>query len=404
MTATLMGLAGTRSGDWAMARLRIRYVWEDRDRHGNVRRYFVRGGAKKIRLRAEPGTAEFATEYERALAVASYDKQPKAGSRVPAPRNSLRWLVEQYYGSAEFKRLDVSTRAARRGILDSICVEPISTENSTLIGSLPFASMPPSKVRALRDRKAELPEAANGRVKALRQIFHFAVLNEYTDRNPAKEVPYLKSPSQGFHTWTIDEVLQFVSKHPVGTKAYLALALLLFTGQRRSDVVKFGRQHVKAGWLTFTQHKNRNRKPVTLSIPILPWLQAAIDAGPCGELTFLTTDFNRPFSSNGFGNKMRKWCDGAGLPDCTSHGLRKAGACIAAENGATERQLMAIFGWQTMKEAAHYTKMANQKRLAAEAMPLLSISQIGNKTLPLLSPDLEGGSFTKKKAKNFKDD
>jgi integrase len=387
-----------------MARLRIKYVWEDVDRHGNVRRYFVRAGQKKIRLRAALGTREFADEYERALKAKPDEVKLEKTSRSPAARGTLRWLIEQYYASSEFKRLDPSTQNGRRGILDSLCEEPISNENQDSIGSLPFASMPTSKVRALRDRKSELPEAANGRVKALRQVFKYAIAAEIpsAERNPARDVPYIKTGSQGFHTWTIGEVRQYIDRHPIGTKAYLTLALLLFTGQRRSDVVTFGRQHTKNGWLTFTQRKNRNRKPVTLSIPVLPWLQVAIDAGPCGDLTYLVTEFKRPFTSNGFGNKFRDWCDQARLPHCTAHGLRKAGACIAAENGATERQLMAIFGWQTMKEAAHYTKMANQRKLAASAMSLLSIDQIENETLPLLGVVEEGGSISSKTQKDIK--
>jgi integrase len=106
---------------------------------------------------------------------------------------------------------------------------------------------------------------------------------------------------------------------------------------------------------------------------------------------------------SGFGNKFRDWCDEADLPHCTAHGLRKAGACIAAENGATEKQLIAIFGWQTMKEAAHCTKMANQKKLAASAMLLLSIDQIENKTLPLSEANDEGGSISSEKAGNIKE-
>jgi hypothetical protein len=92
----------------------------------------------------------------------------------------------------------------------------------------------------------------------------------------------------------------------------------------------------------------------------------------------------------------------AGLSQCSAHGLRKAGACIAAENGATEKQLMAIFGWQTMKEAAHYAKMANQKRLAASAMPLLSLDQGANNSLPLLGPVEERGSKRGKKPRKIK--
>jgi hypothetical protein len=43
------------------------------------------------------------------------------------------------------------------------------------------------------------------------------------------------------------------------------------------------------------------------------------------------------------------------------------GATIAANNGATAYQLMAIFGWDTIKEAEMYTAKADQHRLAASA-------------------------------------
>ncbi|MFO7804199.1 MAG: tyrosine-type recombinase/integrase, partial [Paracoccaceae bacterium] len=109
-----------------------------------------------------------------------------------------------------------------------------------------------------------------------------------------------------------------------------------------------------------------------LSIPVLPELKVVIAATPTGNLAFLVTAFGKPFTSNGFGNWFRKQCDAAGLKHCSAHGLRKAGAALAAENGATERQLMAIFGWTTMKEASRYTRAARQKVLAASGMKLLS--------------------------------
>jgi len=40
-------------------------------------------------------------------------------------------------------------------------------------------------------------------------------------------------------------------------------------------------------------------------------------------------------------------------------------------NGATEAQLMAIFGWSDPDMAALYTKKARQKRIAGDAMRLL---------------------------------
>src|SRR3954449_5537661 len=104
---------------------------------------------------------------------------------------------------------------------------------------------------------------------------------------------------------------------------------------------------------------------------MLPGLRFIIDASTCGDLTFLVNDLNRPFSEAGFGNKFRDWCNQAGLRHCTAHGLRKAGATIAANNGATSSQLMAMFGWDSIRMAELYTRGANQERLASDAMHLI---------------------------------
>jgi integrase len=198
--------------------------------------------------------------------------------------------------------------------------------------------------------------------------------------NAARDVALLASNNpDGWHTWTVDEVAQFEKRHPIGTKARLALALLLFSGQRRSDITRFGKQHVitrtdKKGiarkFLAFTQFKGRNRKPVRLVLPILPVLQAIIDASPVGESTFLVNNYGKAFTDAGFGNWFRDRCVEAKVPG-RAHGLRKAGATIAANNGATAHQLMAIFGWRTLKMTEHYTRSADQARLAEEAMSML---------------------------------
>lgn len=45
-----------------------------------------------------------------------------------------------------------------------------------------------------------------------------------------------------------DEVAQFAARHSIGSRARLALALSLYTGARRSDLVQLGGQHVRNGW------------------------------------------------------------------------------------------------------------------------------------------------------------
>jgi integrase len=246
----------------------------------------------------------------------------------------------------------------------------------------------------LRDERSDRPEAANAVLKAIRQVFAFGIATNIVSRNPAREVPYLPSGSQGFHSWTPDEINAFEDHHTIGTVARLAFALLLYTGQRRSDVVKFGRQHVRRGWLKFTQHKNRTRRPVTLEIPIVPDLQRVIEMSHCGDLTFLVTHAGRPFTANGFGNKFRKWCREAGIPQCSAHGLRKAAAARLAEYGATEMEIMAVTGHRTSKEVTRYTQAARQKVLAERAMARLTAVGTENKSVPPQSTIAKSGTKT----------
>lgn len=341
----------------------FKFLKEDVDRHGNVRIYFRQRGRRKIRLRETPGTPEFLAEYREALA-GRLKPAPQPERRPRPAKDSIRWLVEQYYTSAAWARLDDSTKKGRRGILDAF------TEKH---GHRRYAQMEPRHVRIHRDAKAATPEAANGLVKALRQVFALAVEDDLLKLNPAEQVSYLESNNpEGFHTWTLEEVAQFVARHPIGTKAHLALSMFLFTGLRRSDVAKLGPQHRSDGKHKLVQCKGRKKKRVELELPILAPLQAAIEAAPpSGALAYLVTEFKKPFTTNGLGNKMRQWCDEAGLSNCSAHGLRKAGATIAADNGATPHQLMAIFGWETLKQAERYTKQANRRRLAEAGMGFL---------------------------------
>ncbi len=155
-----------------------------------------------------------------------------------------------------------------------------------------------------------------------------------------------------------------------------------------------GKQHVHKGALRFTQKKNEKRKPVSLDIPIVAELQRVIDASPCGKSTFLTTELGRPFTAAGFGNAFRRWCDDAGLKECSAHGLRKAAAAQLAELGATEHEIMAITGHRTSKEVVRYTQAARQKILAERAMAKLSAGQTVNKVSHSQVAKRAGGTKT----------
>lgn len=355
---------------------KLKFVYEDVDARGNVRVYVWRGrGHRKVRIREPFGTPEFRKAYDDALAI---DTTKSADKKERVNPGTWRWLCARYIAEcADYKRLDPKTRKVRKQILEHTCQEKISPEDQRLFGDAPLAAFKVKAVKVLRDRKAELPNAANERVKAIRQVFVWALDEEIdgVEMNPGRDVDYFSTDTEGFHTWTVEEVRKYQEKHPPGTKARLALTLLLFTGARRSDVVTFGRQKVSADWLTWVEAKGQNRKPKTTTIPILPELQAELDLLPQGQMMFLLTTFGKPFTANGFGNWFKKRCRDAELPHCSAHGLRKAGATIAAENGATEHQLMAIYNWDSPKQAARYTRKANRKKLAGGAMHLIDVSK-----------------------------
>jgi len=369
---------------------------EDVDRHGNIRVYFRAKHRPKVRLRGTPWAPDFMAAYETAKTV---EKLP-TGKGVTA--GTWRWLCIKYFAEcADFLRLDNRDKRVRRGRLEGTFDEPIAPGSPKFFRDIPLSHMTVDAVEVLRDRKLAVPEGANNRLKAMRQVFKWGTRKKgldgkpYAPSNPAREVPYLKSNNPaGYHTWTVEEVHQYEGRHPIGTKARLALALLLFTGQRRSDVTRFGRQLVRDGKLTFTQFKGRNRKPKRLTLPILPTLQRILDASPCGDMTFLVTEYGKPFTDAGFGNWFADRCKEAGAPG-RAHGLRKAGATIAANNGATAHQLMGIFGWDTLKMAEAYTRTADQQRLAASAMHMLAVEEQNE---PEKSPtEPSGGTFEPKR-------
>jgi integrase len=199
----------------------------------------------------------------------------------------------------------------------------------------------------------------------LRSLCQFAVRRGWLRADPTASIKRRAIKGDGFHTWTDDEIAQFEAHHPIGTKPRLALALLLYTAQRRSDVVRMGRQHIRDGVLTVKQEKTG----VELAIPVHPELRTILDATPTKHLTFLVTATGKPYGGNAFSEQFRKWCDAAGLPQCCKpHGLRKAACRRLAEAGCSANEIMSISGHTTMKEIVRYTVAADQARLARNAM------------------------------------
>lgn len=348
------------------------YLSAEKSRHGKDRLYVRRFG-RRIRIDAPKGSPAFAREYAAALdQLAATQPGHKPVAPQGAAKGTFGWLAALYFASTEFRALDPIMQKRRRSIIEECLRETIRDGVTDVFRDCPLSYLSAAKIRRLRDLKADRPGAANNRRKYLSSMLGWAVEANKIPTNPVRDVRRVKYASEGFHTWSIAEVRQFQQHHAVGTKARLALELLLLTGARRGDVVTFGRQHIDNGFLRYVPRKTRYRRMEATFKPILPRLAEILDKSPTGDLTFLVTSFGKPFTPAGFSNWFRERCNEAGLRHCSAHGLRKAGATIAAENGATEHQLMAIFDWSTPSQAAVYTRAANRKKLAEENMKLLA--------------------------------
>lgn len=327
------------------------------DRHGKARWYFRRAGFKKVPLPGLPWSPEFMAAYEAAKAGQAIE----IGSKRTKP-GSLRALAVSYFNSIGFRSMAGSTQSVYKNIIDRLCAETGAA--GIAYGDLPVAGLRREHIVKLMAARADKPDSANGLRRVLRAMMAHAVEAEFRKDDPTRDVKAIRVKSDGFHSWSEAEIEQFEARHPGGTKARLALALLLYTGQRRSDVVTMGRQHIRDGYI----HVRQQKTGAELDIPIMPELQAVIGDTPKDNLTFRVTQFGKPFTAAGFGNWFRERCNEAGLPHCSAHGLRKAASRRLAERGCTVHEVAAITGHASLREVQRYTKGADQRRLATSAI------------------------------------
>lgn len=367
-----------------------RGITRDIDRHGNVRLYFRKRGLPKVRLREAEGSDAFEAELASARLGIPYGQKPApkaaAPARTQAAVGTFRWLVEEYM-RREVAGQALATRIKKRAVFDELCLETCISQSGTPAGMMAYRGMELRHIALLRDQKVGYPEAANHRVKALSALFAWAMAAGLAGSNPARGCGKLKGAGGGHHTLMREELAAYEQRHPPGSMAHVAMTVFRYTGLRVCDAARFGRQHLYSVTLEdgseerrfrITPQKTARNSGVVVDLPLLPPLAAAIDAIEATEsLAIITNEWRRPFSVKGLGQRMRKWFDDAGLTHCSSHGIRKADAVIAAENGATSKELQAMFGWNSSREADRYTQKAERKRLGSSGAPRLLLVKSG---------------------------
>ena len=320
------------------------------DRHGRPRFYFRRPGFESKPLHGLPYSAAFMNDYEAAM----------TGQPLPVGANRTRpgsmvALALSYFASPDFRTLKPSTQRAYRWIIERFCKDH---------GDKRAADLRRDHIVKLMAARAEKPGAANGLRMGLRVLMKHAVEIGLRADDPTRDVRAIRTRSDGHHSWTDNEIEQFERHHPIGSRARLAFVLLLYTGQRRGDVLRMGAQHIRNGAL----HVKQEKTGLELIIPVHPTLTAILAAQPRDHLTFVTTRRGGPFQGAAFSRWFRKQCDAAGLPHCSAHGLRKAAARRLAEAGCTAHEIGAITGHASLTELGRYTRAADQRHLAEVAM------------------------------------
>ncbi len=333
-----------------------RYVTSFVDRHGKERFRFRRD--RVSRYLPPPGGADYRQAYAEALnGVVGLDR---------AKPGSVGDLVARFYQSVPFRKAGPSWQKTMRQV-----IEPFREEaGDQMVAHFKARHINVALARRMEQkivegRKIGGTAAAERLREVLLRLFDFAVSEELIDTNPVKLAHKIEHKGKGFYAWTEADIAKFRAHWPLGTKARLAIELMLWTGSRRGNAHKMAPP--MAGKFKAVAVKTGKE----IDMPVAPALQAAIDAMPEAEIgttALIETRYGKPYSAAGWGNKVREWCDAAGLPLCTSHGLRKALARRAADIGTSQQGIKSLGQWAGDDEVRPYIENRDRAKLAASTL------------------------------------
>lgn len=351
-----------------MMRRAPKYTQAFTDRHGHPRFYFRKRGHPRVALPGLPWSPEFMARYSALVSIKPTVPPPSVGRVVP---RSIKALAIHYYDAASYRALKSNTQGVYKSIIERFCRE-IDPAVGRPFGDMSAVTLKSRHIEMLMEARKDMPDSANGLRRVLREMMKVARKLEWRDDDPTQGVGKIKSKNKtGYHSWTDAEIAQFEERHPIGSKARLAMALGLYSGQARQDVILMGEQHVSGGALNWIRKKTEAKTGFELTIPVHPELRRIIDATPSGHLTFLVTERGAPFTPQAFNNWFRQCANEAGLPHVTFHGLRKAAATRLADMGCDPIEIAAVTGHASLKEVQRYTETRDRKRAARRAMDKL---------------------------------
>lgn len=332
-----------------------------RTKSGTKVYYYHRKTGKRIE--GEPGSPEFARNYELAS---------QASHEPVSPQGTFAELLKTYAASPEFRKLAKKTRITynqRIGVM----------VNS--FGALSLRALSEKKIRGVilewRDQIAtKYPSGAEGYIATLKAILSFAEERALIDINPLRGVKRVHHVSRADCVWSQEQITRLLSVSP--NLLQWAIKLALFTGQRKGDLIRLRWDDVKGDYLRFTQSKTKSK----VSIRIIPPLQALLDTIPRRADTILTNKSGRQWSDvSGLTALWLRAMNEAGLTDANLrfHDLRGTAVTCLADVGCTESEIASITGHSLMSVSqmlqTHYLRRTDAQSSAA--MGKLGTSWIG---------------------------
>jgi integrase len=314
--------------------------------------YFRVGKGPRIPLPGVPGSDEFEAAYAAAL---SGKVEAKAAAKPAYAPRTIAALIADYIDTPTFRGRKPNTRKGYLSRFEAIRV----THGHRTVAGMTSDGIEKAILRPYGDR----PGAYLDTLKKLRILTKHAIKLKWLTSDPTLGI---ERPKNGeIRAWTEDEIETFEKRWPIGTKQRLAFALMLYTGQRRSDVHRMTWADIDDGRIQVVQQKTGAK----LEIRIHHELAKVLAKTDRDHVTILNTAYGRPFSVDGFSGFMRDAIKGADLPLAAQpHGLRKAAGRRLAEAGATAHQIMAVLGHKSLAEAERYTRQADQRHLADEGI------------------------------------
>lgn len=324
-------------------------------RNGHVAWYLRRKGHKLVPL---PDLPHDDPAFVAAWAAAMEATGPVRELRLPP--GSIAGLTEAAMASDRFLSRSAVYRATLRRHFEAI---------RQTAGTAPAKGLRDKHVRADVTRAASPAD----RLKAWRFLCAFGVDAGLLDLDPTQGVKLAARPrTTGHMPWTADEIDRFRARWTIGTAKRLAFEVLHWTGLRIGDAVNIGPGHVdRRGVLVFSQSKVKESAFIPWRGALPAWaadgasdramMHQALESVQVRHMTFLATAQGAARSDKALGNMIREAARSAGV-EKSAHGLRKTRGIALAEGGASAHQIMSWLGHQTLKEAEHYTRLANRRR------------------------------------------